>query len=231
MAARGLPGIASIGATLVPALIYIGVVDLLDEPMLEIGWPVPFATDIAVSYFVARIIFRKEPVVPFLLLLAIASDALGFLALALFHPMHEFHLRRALIMTSAIGWPSRAPCTREKLLALSAGGRQRFCLALFWIGLHPAPRSGPRSFLPASPAREVRILLGRSSRARDTRLRDLGRSPRSGTFFVGLVNPCVAARTQAVRWRAGSVIAGTLVSPGAGVGAAAGLHLPQRFGG
>ena len=46
--------------------------------MLAIGWPVTFATDIAVSYFIARIIFRPHPAIPFLLLLAIASDVLGF---------------------------------------------------------------------------------------------------------------------------------------------------------
>ena len=59
---------------------------LLDEPVLALAWPVSFATDIAVSYFVARIIFRRHPAIPFLLLLAIASDALGFLALALSQP-------------------------------------------------------------------------------------------------------------------------------------------------
>ena len=46
-----LPVIASIGAMIVPALIYIRVVDALDEPVLAIGWPVPFATDVAVSYW------------------------------------------------------------------------------------------------------------------------------------------------------------------------------------
>ena len=35
-----LPVIAAIGATLLPALIYIRAVDLLDEPVLAIGWPV-----------------------------------------------------------------------------------------------------------------------------------------------------------------------------------------------
>ena len=31
---------------------------LLEEPMLSVAWPVAFATDIAVSYFIARVIFR-----------------------------------------------------------------------------------------------------------------------------------------------------------------------------
>src|SRR5262249_24804640 len=36
--------IASIGATLVPALLYTQVVAVLDEPMLSLAWPVTFAT-------------------------------------------------------------------------------------------------------------------------------------------------------------------------------------------
>ena len=51
------------------------------------AWPVTLATDIAVSYFVARLIFgAAQPAIPFAMLLAIASDALGFLALALVEP-------------------------------------------------------------------------------------------------------------------------------------------------
>ena len=99
-----VPVIASIGATMVPAMIYVRVVDVLDEPMLAIGWPVSFATDIAVSYFIARIIFRRHPAIPFLLLLAIASDILGFLALAIWHPTEDVRLGGgALIMAVAIG--------------------------------------------------------------------------------------------------------------------------------
>jgi NhaA family Na+:H+ antiporter len=48
---------------------------------------VPCATDIAFSYLVARLIFpANHPAIPFLLLLAIADDALGLLLLAVFYP-------------------------------------------------------------------------------------------------------------------------------------------------
>src|SRR5580765_2383449 len=99
-----MPLIAAIGATLLPALIYLQAVDLLDEPALRIAWPVAFATDIAVSYFIARIIFGQHPMVPFLLLLPIASDALGFLMLALVSPSADRHLiQGVLIMVVALG--------------------------------------------------------------------------------------------------------------------------------
>ena len=53
--------IASIGVTLVPTLIHTYLVAALDEPMLASAWPVTFATDLAVAYFAARIIFGKHP--------------------------------------------------------------------------------------------------------------------------------------------------------------------------
>ena len=78
-----LPVVGAIGATALPALIHIQLVDLLDEPMLAMAWPVSLATDVALGYVVARLIFKKHPAVPFFILLALASDALGFVALAL----------------------------------------------------------------------------------------------------------------------------------------------------
>ena len=81
-----LPVIAAVAATAVPALIYGRVVEALDEPMLVLAWPVAMATDLAIGYFVLRLIFRSHPVIPFFLLLGIGADALGFLALAFLNP-------------------------------------------------------------------------------------------------------------------------------------------------
>ena len=48
------------------------------------GWAVPTATDIAFSAMIARIIFGgRHPAVPFLLLLAIADDAVGLVIIAI----------------------------------------------------------------------------------------------------------------------------------------------------
>src|SRR5918994_5933096 len=58
-----LPVVASLGATAVPALLYIPVVDTFDEPMLALAWPVSFATDIAVGYFISSIIFGRHPAI------------------------------------------------------------------------------------------------------------------------------------------------------------------------
>ena len=58
-----------------------------DPRSLARGWAIPCATDIAFSAMVARIIFPGgHPAIPFLLLLAIADDALGLIILAVFYP-------------------------------------------------------------------------------------------------------------------------------------------------
>lgn len=81
------PLVAAMGGMFVPAAIYAGLVSFLGPPDLLRGWAIPCATDIAFSAMVARLIFRSgHPAIPFLLLLAIADDALGLVILAVFYP-------------------------------------------------------------------------------------------------------------------------------------------------
>src|SRR3954447_22775262 len=87
-----LPMIAALGATCLSVAIYIPAVGFLDEPGLIVAWPVTFGTDIAVTYFIARTIFRSHPAVPFLLLIALISDALGFVAIGVVQSSNGIHL-------------------------------------------------------------------------------------------------------------------------------------------
>lgn len=51
------------------------------------GWAIPTATDIALAWLVARVIFGPlHPAVNFLLLLAVADDAIGLVIIAAFYP-------------------------------------------------------------------------------------------------------------------------------------------------
>ena len=55
------------------------------------GWAIPTATDIALAWLVARLIFGPlHPAVNFLLLLAVADDAIGLVIIAIFYtdPLH-----------------------------------------------------------------------------------------------------------------------------------------------
>jgi len=82
-----VPMIAAVGGMAGPAAIYAALALTAGVPELLRGWAIPCATDIAFSYLVARFVLgREHPAIPFLLLLAIADDALGLVILAAFYP-------------------------------------------------------------------------------------------------------------------------------------------------
>ena len=81
------PLAAAVGGMAAPALIYLALALTRGPADLTRGWAIPCATDIAFSAMVARLIFpATHPAIPFLLLLAIADDALGLVILAVFYP-------------------------------------------------------------------------------------------------------------------------------------------------
>jgi NhaA family Na+:H+ antiporter len=96
------PLAAAVGGMVLPAAIYLALVLFLGPPELAKGWAIPCATDIAFSAMVARAVFPKgHPAVPFLLLLAIADDALGLLILGLFYPTGELSFGWLVALMSA----------------------------------------------------------------------------------------------------------------------------------
>ncbi|MCG8591764.1 MAG: Na+/H+ antiporter NhaA [Proteobacteria bacterium] len=57
-----------------------------DWALLQRGWGIPTATDIALAWLVARAVFgRGHPAINFLLLLAVADDAIGLVIIAVFY--------------------------------------------------------------------------------------------------------------------------------------------------
>jgi NhaA family Na+:H+ antiporter len=81
------PLAAAVGGMAAPALIYMALALTCGPMYLTPGWAIPCATDIAFSAMVARLVFpSSHPAIPFLLLLAIADDALGLVILAAFYP-------------------------------------------------------------------------------------------------------------------------------------------------
>lgn len=98
------PLAAAVGGMVMPALIYLGFTWARGPADLARGWAIPCATDIAFSAMVARIVFPAgHPAIPFLLLLAIADDALGLIILAVFYPSGALSFSAlAVLMTIAI---------------------------------------------------------------------------------------------------------------------------------
>jgi Na+:H+ antiporter, NhaA family len=234
-----VPVIASLGAVIVPALLYVQTVEVLEEPMLSLAWPVAFATDIAVSYLFARLIFPRHPVVPFLLLLAIASDAWGFLALAWTKPFADLHVARGAVLMAAalaVAFALRRMRVRSFWPYLVAGGTLSW-FALHFAGLHPALALVPIvPFLPHA-MRDPGFFVDADPAARDalSQFEVWWRYPAQiALLFFGLVNAGVPFHAlEAGAWSLPIAVIvgkpiGVLIASGAAV--ALGFHLPQRVG-
>jgi NhaA family Na+:H+ antiporter len=234
-----LPLVAALGAAAVPALLYFPTVVLFEEPALKVGWPVSLGIDIAVSYLFARLVFGRSAVMPFLLLITIAADALGFLALGLFDSTRSLHLLRGGLMkavSKGIALGLRRARVRSFWPYLLVGGTVSWT-ALFLSGLHPALALVPIvPFLPHA-ARDRGFLADARPTARDalSRFEIWWRYPAHITlFFFGLVNAGVRFRAlEPGTWSLPlAVIAGRPLGIllAAGVAVACGMHLPQKVG-
>lgn len=189
-----VPIVAAAGGMIGPAGLYVLQVTTLGHPDLMPGWAIPCATDIAFSYLAARFIFPKNhPAIPFLLLLAIADDALGLILLALFYPAGPVSLARfAMLMAPAVAatiWLRRRRATNFWAY-LGVGGGLSWA-AMFVGGLHPALALVP--ILPFMPheKRDLGFFDPREHKLPDTmnRFEHAWRTPvQFILFFFGLVN-------------------------------------------
>ncbi len=137
----GVPLLAAVGGMMVPALIYSGQAWAAERPEIVRGWAIPCATDIAFSYMAAKLIFpRNHPAIPFLLLLAIADDALGLILLALFYPSGPLSITAFVaLMTPALlvaFWLKRQRVMTFWAYVVIAGGLS--WAGLYYGGIHPA---------------------------------------------------------------------------------------------
>jgi NhaA family Na+:H+ antiporter len=135
------PVLAAIGGMAAPAGLYVVGVLWLDRPELVRGWAIPCATDIAFSYLVSRMVFpRAHPAIPFLLLLAIADDAMGLVVLAVFYPSGAISLAALagwLLPALVAAWLLRRYGFRSFWTYLAIPGVMSW-LGLHFGGLHPA---------------------------------------------------------------------------------------------
>ena len=105
-----LPIAAAVGGVIVPVIIYVACLRHLDEPRLIQAWMVTCGVDVAACYLVGGLIFGRHPAVPFLLLLAVASDAIGLVILAAVTPAAPIALMVGLLyMIRGISGPASQP--------------------------------------------------------------------------------------------------------------------------
>jgi NhaA family Na+:H+ antiporter len=185
------------------------------------------------------LIFHRHPAIPFLLLLGIPANALGFVMLALFYPTRNLHLGGgAVLMAVALGLAAawRRARVRSFWPYILGSGVLSWC-ALFWGGLHPALALVPiMPFLPHA-ARDPGFFVDAQPGARDalSRFEIWASYPAQvGLFFFGLVNagvPLGALEPGTVGVAVATVTGRPLgILAAAGLALAAGLHLPPGVG-
>jgi NhaA family Na+:H+ antiporter len=165
------PLAGAVGGMVAPALIFVALANGIGPASLARGWAIPCATDIAFSAMVARLIFPGgHPAVPFLLLLAIADDALGLIVLAVFYPS-------GALSFSALGglmggalllawWLRRRRIVSFWPYVLGPGALS--WAALYWGGFHPALALVPViPFMPHS-ARDLGLFAPEEEAQADT---------------------------------------------------------------
>jgi len=133
------PLMGTLGGVFGPAGLYFLLTYLIygggdDFSEVANGWGIPTATDIALAWLVARLLFGNgHPAVNFLLLLAVADDAIGLGIIAVFYPDPEFPVQPAWLLLTLGGMVTAYGMRRMHVsfwpvYILIAGG-------MSWVGL------------------------------------------------------------------------------------------------
>ncbi len=141
------PLLGTIGGVVGPAVVYILLNILMgdgtwpwDESGWGKGWGIPTATDIALAWLIARMVFGEgHPAISFLLLLAVADDGIGLLIIAFFYPTQDPVWLNALwiIPGMLIAFGLRKMKVRNWIPYILIGGAFAWW-GLFSAHLHPA---------------------------------------------------------------------------------------------
>lgn len=141
------PLLGTIGGVAGPALTYVALTMVFfggtdDYGVVANGWGIPTATDIALAWLVARLVFgASHPAVNFLLLLAVADDAIGLGIIAVFYPDPSHPVHPEYLGVTAIGmgvaYIMRRLDVQSWVPYIAIGGTISWC-GLMLSSLHPA---------------------------------------------------------------------------------------------
>jgi Na+:H+ antiporter, NhaA family len=135
----GMPIILAAGGVVGAATAYIVGISLNHERVLPQAWPIACAIDIAGAYYVLKMILPRGGALPFLLLLAIATDAFGLVVVGVSYPVAQTHTGGTILMLAALGL---AMIMRRRKVR-SFWPYLAICGTLSWLafyreGIHPA---------------------------------------------------------------------------------------------
>ncbi|MCH2200695.1 MAG: Na+/H+ antiporter NhaA [Fuerstiella sp.] len=192
------PLFATVGGVIGPITVFLGLNAVLGRSEWTNGWGIPTATDIALAWLVVRCLFGKaHPAVSFLLLLAVADDAigLGIIAIGYPDPHHPTQWGQLvwLIPAIATAWGLRRRQVQNWVPYVLIGG------GLSWWGLYSAHLHPALAlvfivpFLPG-PARDSGLYQSsaRGHSPLESFEHDLKRLVDFGLFFFALANAGVA---------------------------------------
>ena len=221
--------------------------DAVQQAALRRGWGIPTATDIALAWLVARAVFGKgHPAINFLLLLAVADDAIGLAIIAVFYgdPAHPTDPRwlALVLLGMAIAYGMRRARVRSWIPYIAISGPLAWCglllahlhaaLALvFIVPFLPGPRRDTGLFVE-----EDEVDLGANAEHSPLHLfeHQMKTFVDLGLFFFAMGNAGVElAGIGTMTWIIlGSLVVGKTVgiTAFALVGARIGFPLPSRMG-
>ncbi|MCX5658908.1 MAG: Na+/H+ antiporter NhaA [Planctomycetota bacterium] len=136
------PLFATLGGVVGPAATYLLLNMFFGDASLTRGWGIGTATDIALAWLVARLVFGEgHPAIAFLLLLAVADDAIGLAIIAVFYPdpAHPVFLPALGLVAAGmlVAFALRRLAVRSYWPYLLLGGTVSWA-GLFLAHLHPA---------------------------------------------------------------------------------------------
>lgn len=136
------PLLGTVGGVVGPVLAFLAYLYFIGRMDLAGGWGIPTATDIALAWLVARLAFgRQHPAVSFLLLLAVADDAIGLVIIGVFYPDPHHPVEPAFLGLVVVGlaaaWGMRKAGVKSFWAYLAVPGLLSWA-GLFLAHVHPA---------------------------------------------------------------------------------------------
>jgi Na+:H+ antiporter, NhaA family len=232
----GLPLAGAAGGIGGAAGVYLLYINLKYETVLAIAWPIACAIDVAAAYYVLKLVWRRSNALPFLLLLALATDAFGLLVVALRSHTVDIRPGAALLLAAAIalaGW-MRHQRVRSFWPYIAICGTLSW-LGLYLTGIHPALALIPIvPFLRREPRGPNLFADAKDDDAVHHAEHEWNEAVQVILFLFGLVNAGVLLRgygtgswamlTAALVGRPLGILAGV------GLAVVVGLRLPRHVG-
>jgi len=231
-----MPLVAAAGGMIGAIAVYLALVHLQYEDGYASVWPIACAVDIAATYYVLKSLLPHSPALPFVLLVAIVTDAVGLVIVAPQHVIVEARVGGAAMMLTALGLAALLRALRVRRFWPYLFG----CGAISWLafyraGLHPAFALIPIVPFLRHEARHGEVLADPPDNdAVHHAEHEWHVIVQIVVFLFGLVNGGVILKSyDTASW---AMISAALVGRPAGMLVAValallvGLHLPRRLG-